>query len=258
MMKQTLSTLWTPGTFFGPASYLRTMTKLVILAVLVLPSAVIAAGISGGGLRLDGAGLNGSNTGLCARIGVQSPAGPGMLRRDVRFQLCTPDGQPLNQHLNLELVVEPLTAAFSQGIIGIQSVSTDSQGRFSFSYGGSALPDHAAAQELHTFLLDGQVIATFVLERGPEGLNFSRAPEGMARCSTEGESEARTRSCQAARLARRPALSEPSAVADGSRCCPANEPTHLLPQAVLTTHHSRIGSARFCKTTRDLGRILIL
>jgi hypothetical protein len=166
------------------------MMKQVILAVLVLPSAVIAAG------------LDASSTGLCARIGVQSPAGPApsrrssppdtpaMLRRDVRFQLCTPEGLPLNRQTTLELVIEPLTASFTQGIIG-QSVTTDSQGRFYVSYGGNALPNQPPTQELHTFLLDGKVVATFLLERGPEGLLFSRAPEEMARCA-------------------RPALSEPS------------------------------------------------
>jgi hypothetical protein len=106
---------------------------------------------------------------------------------------------PFNRQLTLELVVEPLTASFTQGIIG-QSVTTDSQGRFSFSYGGSALPGQPATQELHTFLLDGKVIASFLLQRGPEGLTFSRAPEEIARCSADGEGESRTRSCQAAYL----------------------------------------------------------
>jgi hypothetical protein len=173
------------------------MMKQVILAVLVLPSAVIAAGLAGTN-PANNLSVNGSSTGLCARIGVQSPAGPAMLRRDVRFQLCTPEGQPLNRQLNLELVVEPLTASFSQGILGIQSIATDSQGRVSFSYGGSTSPEQAFTQELHTFLLDGHVIATFLLERGPDGLNFSRAPEEIVRCTADGESESRLRSCKAA------------------------------------------------------------
>jgi hypothetical protein len=176
------------------------MMKQVILAVLVLPSAVIAAGLAERPAKAWP--INGSSTGLCARIGVQSPAGSAMLRRDVRFQLCTPEGLPLNRQTTLELVIEPLTASFTQGIIGIQSVATDSQGRFSFSYGGSALPVQPPTQELHTFLLDGKVVATFLLERGPEGLLFSRAPEEMARCSTDGESETRTRACQAAHVRR--------------------------------------------------------
>jgi hypothetical protein len=175
------------------------MMKQVILAVLVLPSAVIAAGLAGT-TPATNLSVNGSSTGLCARIGVQSPAGPAMLRRDVRFQLCTPEGQPLNRQLNLELVVEPLTAGFNPGILGIQSVATDSQGRVSFSYGGSTSPEQAATQELHTFLLDGQVIATFLLERGPQGLSFSRAPAELMRCSVDGEGESRTRPCQAAHV----------------------------------------------------------
>jgi hypothetical protein len=195
MKKQILPTLQARGTFAGLASYLPIMMKLVILVVLVLPSAVIAAGLAEHPAK--NLSVNGSSTGLCARIGVQSPAGPAMQRRDVRFQLCTPEGQPLNSHLTLELVVEPLTASFTQGIIG-QSVSTDSQGRFSFSYGGSTLPGQPNTQELHTFLLDGKVIASFLLERGPGGLNFSRAPEEIARCSTDGEGESRARHCQAA------------------------------------------------------------
>jgi hypothetical protein len=166
------------------------MMKQVIFAVLVLPSAVIAAGLTETH-PVRNLSVNGSSTGLCARIGVQSPAGPAMLRRDVRFQLCTPEGTPLNRQLNLELAIEPLTPGFSQGILGIQGVSTDAEGRFSFSYGGNSASQQAVTQELHTFLLDGKVIASFVLERGPNGLLFGRAPESLTRRNGDGEAEAR-------------------------------------------------------------------
>jgi hypothetical protein len=202
MIKQTFPTLHAPGTFVAPASYLRTMMKQIILSVLALPFAMMAAEAQ----PAYNWSVNGSGTGLCARIGVQSAAGPAMMRRDVRFQLCTPEGLPLNRQLTLELVVDPLTASFTQGIIG-QSISTDSQGRVAFSYGGSTLPGQPPTQELHTFLLDGKVIASFLLQRGSEGLTFSRAPAEMARCSADGEGESRTRPCQAVsgRLRLRPA-----------------------------------------------------
>jgi hypothetical protein len=122
----------------------------VLLALLLIPSATRAQNLTG-------------DLALCARIGVQSQAaGQITFRRDVRFQLCTTDGRPVMSQVNLEIHVEGATA---------RVISTDTSGRFSISYGGGPMP----SREIHTFLLDGEVIATFLVERSPLGLEFTRS-----------------------------------------------------------------------------------
>jgi hypothetical protein len=125
----------------------------VLLALLLIPSATRAPNLT-------------DDLALCARIGAQSQAvGQITFRRDVRFQLCTMDGRPLMGLVNLELHVD------GPGVLAVRNVSTDAAGRFSIAYGGGA----SQSRELHTFLLDGEVIAAFLVERGPAGLEFTRS-----------------------------------------------------------------------------------
>src|SRR5579871_2244465 len=94
----------------------------------------------------------------------------------------------------------PLTGLATPGILRVVGVSSGSQGRFSFTYGGSVTPGTAVSEELHRFLLDGRVIASFVLRQTPDGVEFMRAPENLAGI---GEGEAQSKILQDARLSRR-------------------------------------------------------
>jgi hypothetical protein len=102
------------------------------------------------------------------------------VRRDIHFQVCTPDGRPRSGRVVLEVAVEPLTAAFGAASAGNRSVITDDQGRFSGMYGaasyqqGPAWPEGFTSVELHHFRLNGRTIATYVLELEAKDVRFSR------------------------------------------------------------------------------------
>jgi len=136
------------------------MTLFILATLLLLPSATPSDDLA-----------------LCARIGAQSqsPATRGSVRRDVRFQLCTADGRPLAQQISIGLSVEPLAPGASSGIVAVKGISTDPTGRFSVAYAGGAF-----SRELHFFSADGRVIAAFVLERGPDTVEFIRAPDDLS------------------------------------------------------------------------------
>ena len=107
---------------------------------------------------------------LCARIGAQNQAdGQNQMsfRRDVRFQLCTARGEPIAAQLVLDLKIESGDAP----ILALHGIATDALGRFSITYGSGA----SASRELYSFILDGRVIAAFLLDRRPDGVDFSRS-----------------------------------------------------------------------------------
>ncbi len=100
--------------------------------------------------------------------------------RNAQFWICTPDGRPRPGALLLEVVIEPLTSGIGAPNIVTRSVSTDEQGRFSGLYGvgrredGLARPEGVADAELHHFRLEGETIATYVLEREARDVRFYR------------------------------------------------------------------------------------
>src|SRR6267154_132102 len=104
---------------------------LFVLAMLLLPAATRTPDV-----------------GLCARIGVQSPA-PEVVR-SVRFQLCDASGYPLARIERIDVSVQSLSPGIAPAIVGLSGVTTDTAGRFSITYGAGGAP----GRELHSFLLD--------------------------------------------------------------------------------------------------------
>jgi hypothetical protein len=90
--------------------------------------------------------------------------------RSVRYQLCDASGYPLARIERIDVSVQSFSPAGAAGIIGISGFSTDPSGRFSITYGAGA----ASGRELHSFRLDGKVIAAFVVERAPGSVEVSR------------------------------------------------------------------------------------
>jgi hypothetical protein len=136
------------------------MTLFILATLLLLPSVTPSDDLA-----------------LCARIGAQSQS---PARRSVRFQLCTSDGHPLAQQLRIALSVEALTSGAASGIINVEGITTDRLGRFSLAYGGGGWRTGETSRELHFFSIDGRVIAAFVLERGPDTVEFTRAPDDLS------------------------------------------------------------------------------
>jgi hypothetical protein len=148
------------------------MTLFILATLLLLPSATPSGDLAVGG-----------------RWGAkrQSPARRdsgsevrSAIRRNVRFQLCSSDGQPLAQQVNIALTVEPLTSGAASGIVAVEGITTDRTGRFSVAYAGGGWRTGETSRELHYFSIDGRVIAAFVLERGPETVEFTRAPDDLS------------------------------------------------------------------------------
>ncbi len=130
---------------------------------------------------------------ICARVGTLlttsgAPVAFGRyvlpplwsVRRDVRFQVCAPDGRPRPGRLSLEVTIEPLTPDIGAAGVASYSVSTDDQGRFSGVYGagnrgeGPAWPEGVTSLELHHFRLDGRTVATFAVEREARDIRIYR------------------------------------------------------------------------------------
>jgi len=136
------------------------MTLFILATLLLLPRATPSGELA-----------------LCARIGAQSQS---PARRSVRFQLCTADGRPLAQQVNVALTVEPLTPGATSGIVAVEGITTDPVGRFSVAYAAGGWPTGDSSRELHFFSIDGRVIAAFVLARGPDTVDFARAPDDLS------------------------------------------------------------------------------
>ena len=130
---------------------------------------------------------------LCARVGLlQSTRGQPVafgrhllpplwsIRRDVRFQVCTPDGRARHGVFSFEVAIEPVTPDIGAAGPASYSVTTDEQGRFTGMYGagsrveGPAWPEGFTSVELHHFRLNGGTVATFVLEREAQDIRFYR------------------------------------------------------------------------------------
>ena len=130
---------------------------------------------------------------LCARVGLaRTVEGTSIMLgeqrsrvywgtvRDVRFQVCTPDGKPVAGRRRLDLVVEPGTVTPDTHREAPSEVWTDEQGRFTATYGGGSLraglpwPPAKDGSAWHEFRYQGRTLAVFQVEQSATDLRFFR------------------------------------------------------------------------------------
>ena len=101
--------------------------------------------------------------------------------RDVLYQLCTAQGRPISRRVRMDMIIESLDGRRDAET---REVRTDGRGRFSATYGagglqpGGAWPDNVVSRERHSFIYEGRVVASFVLERSARNLTFAEELQG--------------------------------------------------------------------------------